>query len=270
MSVFILGLGAQKSGTTWLFRYLSSDPEFSPGFSAEYHIWDELDIPEQRNWGVRKKSDWRSWIGWHAAKRRERMKRDPNYYFDYFAGLLKKGARISGDITPAYSGLRADRLQYIKDQFKIRGVEVKVVFLMRDPVDRVISAARSNLDKGNFFEGVPSGATFFEALKTYYPSEHCEFRTRYEKTISEVNMVFNRTDVHFDFYEKIFKAGEIDELSKFVGYAPNKSFLEKKFNVTKSKAARSGLEEEIMRYYDSTYSHVYAEWPEIKKYWRRN
>ena len=37
---FILGLGAQKAGTSWLHSTLSKNDNVHMGFTKEYHIWD--------------------------------------------------------------------------------------------------------------------------------------------------------------------------------------------------------------------------------------
>lgn len=42
---FVLGLGHQKCGTTWLYHYLSQSRRFKGGIKKEYHIWDALDVP---------------------------------------------------------------------------------------------------------------------------------------------------------------------------------------------------------------------------------
>jgi len=43
---FVLGVGAQKAGTTWLQRYLAESPWCEPGFEREYTVFDCLDVPE--------------------------------------------------------------------------------------------------------------------------------------------------------------------------------------------------------------------------------
>ena len=44
-NTFILGLGFQKCGTSWLYRYLQQSEKFDGGELKEYHIWDAIDIP---------------------------------------------------------------------------------------------------------------------------------------------------------------------------------------------------------------------------------
>jgi hypothetical protein len=75
------------------------------------------------------------------------MYADPNVYFDYFAGLLgsRPDARLTADVTPAYAMLSAERLTQIKEAFAARGVRTVAVFLMRDPVDRIVSHFRMQI-----------------------------------------------------------------------------------------------------------------------------
>ena len=44
-NTFILGLGFQKCGTSWLYRYLQQCRKFDGGELKEYHVWDAIDIP---------------------------------------------------------------------------------------------------------------------------------------------------------------------------------------------------------------------------------
>lgn len=40
--IFLLGVGAQKAGTTLLYDYIKNDPNSNLGILKEYHIWDAL------------------------------------------------------------------------------------------------------------------------------------------------------------------------------------------------------------------------------------
>ena len=46
--IFILGVGAQKGGTTWLHRQLNSNQNIDLGFRKEYHILDAISDMSQR------------------------------------------------------------------------------------------------------------------------------------------------------------------------------------------------------------------------------
>ena len=98
---FILGLGHQKCGTTWLHKYLCQSDTFGEGYAKEYHVWDSVDIPLFE--GMRAK------LNLHTASspqqmRSYQMENSASYYFDYFDSLMSKDKFLSADITPSYSG----------------------------------------------------------------------------------------------------------------------------------------------------------------------
>ena len=41
--IFILGVGAQKAGTTWLHRQLIKNSKFNFGHRKEYHVFDSIE-----------------------------------------------------------------------------------------------------------------------------------------------------------------------------------------------------------------------------------
>ena len=106
---FLLGVGAQKAGTSWLHDQLRRrDADF--GFLKEYHVFDALELEHFSAFRPNNTTplQWRTW-------RRARMIRQPERYFDYFTSKLKPPhIRLTGDITPSYAGLKAfvqDRLR---------------------------------------------------------------------------------------------------------------------------------------------------------------
>jgi hypothetical protein len=44
--LFVLGLGAQQAGTTWVWKYLSQMNGADFGFAKEYHVFDTIHLPE--------------------------------------------------------------------------------------------------------------------------------------------------------------------------------------------------------------------------------
>lgn len=150
MKTFLLGVGAQKAGTTWLHDYLSHSPQADLGFTKEYHVFDSLTLPGSTKFrklitrqAIKDLEDPHSIGTPRPSVTRAAFLYDQEIYFDYFAGLLKRdGIRLTGDITPSYSGLSEETLLRIRDGFAARGIAVKPVFLMRDPVDRLQSMVR--------------------------------------------------------------------------------------------------------------------------------
>jgi hypothetical protein len=126
-----LCVGAQKGGTSWLYRQLALHPDFWMPPVKELHYFDELSrIPSVNSTRTRDDRDCRFL---------ERVKRLSALSYidlqDYARLFESKGSLLSGDITPAYSMLSDEVIERIVDRFP----NLKVIFLARDPVDRAWS-----------------------------------------------------------------------------------------------------------------------------------
>ena len=267
--VFILGLGFQKCGTSWIYKYLQQSRLFNGGFDKEYHIWDAVDVPlleynlesEPGLWDKITRGD---------RYRRHQMQTDENEYFEYFTSLYDNEASITADITPSYSALSETRMSAIIDGFRDRGVSCKALLLIRDPVDRIKSAVRYNLDREYYKEGIASGETSFPvALEKYYMTEHCSLRTRYDDTLERVYSVFPREDVYVGIYENMFQRAQIAKISKFIGIDENYEFSKVRVNKTKSEVEDfPNLEGKIMEFYKPVYEYCNEVFPETRDLWR--
>ena len=85
---FFLGLGAQKSGTTWLARYLDDWPEMSLPLFKEVHYWTSKYTRHQRN----------------AVRSARRL---PGVELPCVAGQMLEVPRRAGAIAATYAGNRA-------------------------------------------------------------------------------------------------------------------------------------------------------------------
>ena len=268
-NTFVLGLGFQKCGTSWLYRYLQQSEKFDGGKLKEYHIWDAIDIPilsyniVKRPGLVRNILDKSNYL-------RYRMQTDNESYFDYFESIFSDTVTITADITPSYSGLQKTRLRSIHSGFKERDIDCKAIVLMRDPVDRIKSAVRYNLDRENYDEGIKIGETdFFGALEQYYKSEHCTIRTRYDRTIELVRGVFDEEDIYIGIYEEMFDSDKIDKLSKFFGIQTKYDFAAVRVNKTKSATTvNHDIEQNIRNFYSEVYEYCNEEFPSTRNLWR--
>ena len=264
---FVLGIGAQKSGTSWVYRYLEQDPNFRAGVKKEYHIWDALEIPLFRRNLVRFPMNL---IG--ASRYRYKMLTDPGYYFSYFEGLLSKETDIVADVTPSYSMLEVDSLKRIRTEFNERGIDFKCFFLIRDPIERCKSAVRMNLARGNFREGISRGNTeFCSALDEYHGSEHAEVRTRYDVTIENMKAAFPKDVFYIGLYETMFMEENIIRLSQFLGIEPNLEFAKVKIFPSKGKSETcSEVEKRIYLKFESVYKYCRTVFPETRTLWQGN
>ena len=99
---------------------------------------------------------------------------------------------------------------------------MKVVILVREPLSRIKSAVRFNLDRKNYSEGIkPFENNFISALEQYYKTEHCLLRPTYKTIIVEASKAFKSEDIHIGLYENMFEENEVSRLSEFLQIQPN-------------------------------------------------
>ena len=103
-----LGIGAQKSGTSWLYENLKLHPEIYVSEQKELHYFD---------------------------------KKLNDSLFSY-SGNFKNGlGKVKGEITPAYSILQIEKICLIKKLMP----RVKLILLLRNPIERAWSHALMDL-----------------------------------------------------------------------------------------------------------------------------
>jgi len=267
--IFLLGVGAQKAGTTWLHNQLVQNSNVDMGFRKEYHVFDAIfseecisfrnelinNVFEKVQKGeLGKNSNESSGI----ARRLSFIDNTENY-FDYFDYLYLKNPFIEmvGDITPSYSMLNANVYQHIKQGLESRGFSVKVVFITRDPIDRIWSMLRmGRRDKVN--GGGILLKTEEELLKIWYKLPEVQVRTRYEHTMLNLEKVFYSEDIYYGFYESFFTKHSFLSLKSFLGVNLIEPDFEEKVNSSpKNEAVSEDLMSEIAHYYSETYNYSF-------------
>src|SRR6056297_1307982 len=113
MNKFLIIGGTTKAGTTSLFKYLSDHPEFCPARFKETRYFLNKNYQLQR-----------------TGKGDDYLENEYNKLFSCEDGLINLEA------TPDYL-YSENTASFIKNT--LSGADVKVVFLLRNPVDRFIS-----------------------------------------------------------------------------------------------------------------------------------
>jgi hypothetical protein len=253
VGTFLLGVGCQKGGTAWMHRYLESSPQCDPGFRKEYHVWDALDLPSGRL--ARERID-------KQGGQRASFLHDSEHYFDYFSGLLGPGrARLTADITPAYAGLSTDRLRFVRAGFETRGVRPVAVYLMRDPVERIWSAVRMDVQR----RGLEDAEAVEARLRVVSDDDQYARRTRYDQTISRLDEAFAGGTVFYGFYERLFEAATLRDLCGFLGIDFHEPDLGRQVNVSPKR--HGDLSDETVRALAGRFAPVYeavaARFPDV-------
>jgi len=208
---FILGLGAQKAATTWLYSYFLGRPDFVPGLTKEYHVfdWSPAKLP-LRTSPVRRYLH--RTLGLYADRQQiplESLRTHPHRYFNHFQGLLRQGTGpLCGDFTPAYGGLPAKTLAHIRDGFDRLGIRVVPVFVMRDPVTRLQSRVRMSFR----LQGEqPTRARELDRLINFCGAPEDARRSNYPATLAAIDRVFGDSG-YIGFFETLFDQAEIQRL----------------------------------------------------------
>ena len=171
-------------------------------------------------------------------------------------------------MTPSYCGLPLEAFKDIKENFENRGLKVQVIFIMRDPTERIWSQARMLIKKyksnnlGNFSDFGPIINKLDpknldnELVKALYKDIRVIKRTRYENTINNLEKIFNKDDIFYSLYENLFETVTLDRLKNFL-CLPNLIFNSNKIIYSNPKAKKielsDDLKKDIFTFYKDTY-----------------
>jgi len=156
-----LGIGAQKSGTTWLYHKLRLHPDFWLPPVKELHYFDRAPkYPSSSRLASERLTSRLFGKRPHDLEARRHLKSQVpkilrpsnwqhlpwNHRFlfgkfddDWYGSLFKEGGdKIKGEITPSYSILDHQDVRYIHKLIP----RVKVIFIIRNPIDRTWSHFR--------------------------------------------------------------------------------------------------------------------------------
>ena len=126
-----LCVGAQKAGTSWLYRQCEPHGDFWMPPLKELHYFNKLTKAKRAN-----PPRCRDERDIHFLESVSRLSTRPYFDMENYARLFAyKGSRLSGDITPTYSMLNDEIIERVVSYFP----NLKVIFLARDPVERAWS-----------------------------------------------------------------------------------------------------------------------------------
>ena len=126
-----LCIGAHKAGSTWLYQQLDSHPDFWMPPVKELHYFDQLSRVQR---ATRPRS--RDERDLRFLERLQSLSAEPGIDLENYGRLFEpKASLLSGDISPNYSTLSKEVVRQVVGYFP----NLKVMFLARDPVERVWS-----------------------------------------------------------------------------------------------------------------------------------
>ena len=272
---FILGVGAQKAGTTWLHGQLSKNETIEFGFRKEYHVFDIVEALEKSQHSSRP-------IGRYEAiiKSIAKLSGDPeliecrtvkpalrnallelafikntNTYFNYFNQLAgsESDPKAVGDITPAYALLSRQSLQHIRQSLEAKGFSIKVIFLMRDPIERIWSSAR--MKKRELSENASDSFNEFKFLNKLPKDHRFIQKSFYQKTVRNLEATFRPDQIYYGFYETLFDASFKADLQQFLEFPLQDFDSSQVFNASpKSTVMPLHLKQKLADIFSDTYT----------------
>lgn len=150
----VLGIGAQKAGTSWLHENLKQNEYIWVPPFKEVHFFDHKFVPENRKWTDRQlrsslervRIAWRSQnvLGQRRADWLEKIKKKPNFNGNWYKDIfsLCPPDRVAVDVTPEYSSVPEAGIDFMA---RFLGDDFKAIYIIREPVDRAMSHLRMKL-----------------------------------------------------------------------------------------------------------------------------
>jgi len=232
------------------------------GFIKEYHIWDALYVDHCENF---LRNPHREETAEEALLRL--MQRIDGVYENYFKSLIHEDVVFTGDITPSYACLREPHFETIKRKLKGAGFSVKVVFLMRDPVERNWSSLRMK-QRNISARGIKiSNNELVSQFRSFYRQKKMVDRTRYDKTIAALRGTFHEGDIYYGFYENLFSEKSVRQLSDFLGLDLTDADVNERVNVSRPIPLSDAVYESCRKYFLDVYEYCYEEFPITKELW---
>ncbi|WP_424967396.1 sulfotransferase [Dinoroseobacter sp. S375] len=217
-------IGAAKTGTSWLHSYFCGREDVAVSPLKEVHFFDakfpETALGDPDRFAMKRLEfhlkaaatsprTLRDAAALQASLDRVQMIYDPLAYFDHFARLSTDRTRVVCDITPGYSAIGRDGFAYLKAFCAQRGVRVKILFLMRDPVDRLWSQLRH-------LQQLSAENDVLRDWARIAQSPAIRARADYAQIVRALDDMFDAEDVLHLFYENLFDDPALRALCRFL------------------------------------------------------
>ncbi len=203
-----LCIGAQKAGTTWLDANLRRHPGIWMPWIKELQYFNDVHVPAHRRWTGAHRRQHGQRAAERAVRRAGEAGPDPQVMAriasitsdpvsDEWYGRIFAHARadqICGEVTPDYSLLPPEGIEHVRRS----NPHMKIIFLMRDPVERCWSHLRM-LGRGREDFDYLAAAGFHDVLA----------RVDYPRILRDWTAVFGEAQVLTAWIEEVAEAPEV-------------------------------------------------------------
>ena len=222
----LFGVGATKAGTSWLWDWLRGHPQAHVRGIKELHWFDAVEagrldaevralrrqIAEAEGRGAvpARLADLRAWL---AVVERG----DQAGYLDYLTAGAGS-ARLVADVTPAYALLPEDRLRHMGALTP----DVRFLYILRDPVDRLWSHVRMiarRRAKGGEVTPDRCRRILMRTLRGEEPE--IAVRSDYAGALARLAAAVAPARLMLQVFEEMFAQPAMDRIAAFLGLAPH-------------------------------------------------
>jgi len=227
-----LCIGGQRSGTTWLHRHLNSHPEIWLPPVKEIHYFSGRDVKRKRKINVYLRHlrvrviDNISDIFSLNKSLPQKLAWDMRYFFGkrntaWFLSLFRPlSHQIAGESSPYYAVLLED---IVKEIHNINP-DMKIIYIMRNPIERSWSGAIKDLARQNRrnINEVPEN----EILKKINTPGTLD-RSNHLKVIEKWETFFRKEQIFIAFFEEVIDQPEelLKRILQFLGVSSSSEFI---------------------------------------------
>ena len=226
-------IGAQKGGTTSLYTYLTQHPQVAPAAQKEIHYFD-LQFDKGAEW-----------------------------YYSQFPSSAERGYKVTGEASPYYIFH-----PHVPQRIYQLCPEVKLIILLRNPVDRAISHYHHEIkikcESLSFQEAIASEPERLKgeiakilASPTYYSYEHQHHtylsRGIYADQLPAWMKLFPKSQLLILKSEDLYTnpCGIYNSVLEFLGLPPHQLEIYEKHNATQYPPVSEIVYEQLRAYYRS-------------------
>lgn len=212
--------GFPKTGTTWIYEMLTELPDFEMPFAKELHFFNREKGYNQReltgathNYFLNRKRLLRNFDFKKISFLLEFIKFYESNDLLYHR-LFSRMTRLTGDITPVYCLLDEGAVKRMANLLN----GTKLIFVLRDPIDRAWSQYRMYLRKNNIgFETVSE-----MEMKNFFSKSSQKGRGAYKRAIQMFREHFYKSDLMITFYDVLENDPKsfLKNIVKFIGGNP--------------------------------------------------
>jgi hypothetical protein len=227
-------IGAQRAGTSWLWRELRAHPDIWMPAVKELHWFDRSPTYPSPSYFMARSglgemvgrgedsTVWRRRFARRLAAdlpRWELVRWDLAYFLarrsdDWYLSLFGPGdGRVRGEATPAYAMLADEDVERIATLLP----DVRIVFCLRDPIERAWSQLRQSHGPR-----IEAGAMSIAEMRDFVDSPGQELRSDYARTIAIWSQYVPKTRFQIAFYDHLVDDPQrlLESVCAFVGADP--------------------------------------------------